>query len=156
MADRLLFRSGGVTVELDDIGSTLTRRLIERAAPGLLDKIREATERVRRGAEAEWPVGRRDKNYLAHNREKVGKPHSRDQFRSETVVEEAGYRNWHVTGRIWNDAVDKQGRSYWQYIRPMKLRRGSAIVVYVRKPLERERDRLREELPQLLPEALRG
>lgn len=149
-AARLKYRSGGVTVEIDDIGEELTRRAIERVAPGLQQRIRDAVEGVRRNAESEWPVGRTDLRYLARHPEKRGRPHSRDQFESEVAIERTGFSSYEITGRITNRA------EYWRFIRPNKLRGGSALVVYIRKPLERERDRIRDELPYLLPEGLRG
>lgn len=150
MADRLMFRSGGVTVALDDFGADLLDRAIEQVAPGVRKAIERKLESVRRDAVDNWPVGRTDERYLARHPEKRGRPHSRDQFRSEVVVNEAGFRRYEIIGRIWNDA------EYWRFIRANKLRGGSAIVAYIRRPLERARDELRADLPHLLPEGLRG
>lgn len=148
MADRLLFRSGGVTVQMDDIGSELVQRAIDHVAPGIRAAIERKVELVRAKAEAAWPVGRTDPRYLARHPEKRGRPHSRDMFRSEIVVQESGYRRYEVIGRIWNDA------DYWRFIRANKLRGGSPLVAYVRRPLEAARDEIRDELPHLLPEGL--
>lgn len=150
MAERLLFRSGGVTVELDDIGTALAERALQRLAPKLRGAIEDAVDEVRRAAEAQWPVGRTDRNYLARHPEKRGRPHSRDLFRTEVVLQDNGRNGWEIVGRIWN------GADYWRFIKALKLRGGSAIVAYVRKPLGIKRDRLRDDLPELIPEALRG
>lgn len=149
-------RSGGATVTLNEASEAFVRKIINEAAPGIFERIDAALADMKRNAEASWPVGREDENYLKRHPEKRNRPHSRDMFYTETVITApSSGRGVVVMGRIWNTSKDKQGRPYWLYIRAHKLRGGNPAVAFVRKPMETLRDDLRWKFPQIALGALK-
>jgi hypothetical protein len=126
---KLKFSDGPVAIEMDDTLERLVRRALDKAAPGVVDRITIETAEVYRVAKGLWP-------------EKTGR--SRAGLRQEVLV---GIDN--VRGRIMND-VD-----YAYYVRP-KVFYGSTTAwsEYVQRPMREAADKLAIDLPKLVRSSL--
>lgn len=126
---KLKFSDGPVAIEMDDTLERLARRALDKAAPGVVDRITIETAEVYRLGEARWPV-------------KTGR--SRRGLRHDILV---GTDN--VRGRIIND-VD-----YAYYVRP-KFLYGSttAWAAFIQRPMRQAANRLAIALPKLVRTSL--
>jgi len=128
------------------IGDEIARRMVEHVHPALVAEIERAIEEVLSTAEAEWPIGKR-------YRYNAAKPHSRDMFTQSFELIRSG-NQFAIVAHIRNSA------EYLRYIRPLKLasesgREKVAFVKWLWNPLRDRRDRIRAELPEIVPGGLR-
>ena len=126
MAQIVRYREGSVTVTVDDELAALVERLLEETAPGVRDRIESEVEAVYRAAVSAWPV-------------KTGR--SRDGLRTAITLDRS-------QGRIEGAVLALVG--YSVYIKPRKLRKGTAWQTYVRGPMTDLKRRLLAELGDVI------
>jgi hypothetical protein len=136
----LRYGNGNVSIEMDDTLDRLYRNAIERAAPGVLERIEAETKAIHDEARRQWPVG--------HPRDPArrGRAHSREQLSWGASIKGNQIVGWVRNTAPWSP-----------FIRPTKLYGSTtAFREWLQLPARKAARKLVKELGPVLTRKMTG